>query len=197
VPPFHAGARRAAVFPRYRRRLPPPHRAAGPGCRRPAHGTATPRPRETRIRARACTEPDRTPALPRHACATASPCAFTPATRPRPRVRVAAKSLRLFPEHPSGAHTRTRPRRQTYTHTLIYRTGSRPATSDPAEADKWDHPVSTDEKDEDAGPRGGEAEAKSPAPGGEKPACEGFKPSRSPRLASPLPEPQGELPLRA
>jgi hypothetical protein len=87
-------------------------------------------------------------------------------TAPPPCVRVAAKSLRLFPQHPSGAHTRTRPRRHMYTHTLIYCTGSGPATLDPAVADKWDRPVSTEEKDEDAGPRGGEAEAKSPAHGG-------------------------------
>jgi hypothetical protein len=59
---------------------PPPRRAAGPACRRPTHGTATPRPWETRTRARACTEPRPHPALPRHACATASPCAF--ASRP-------------------------------------------------------------------------------------------------------------------
>jgi hypothetical protein len=30
-----------------------------------------------------------------------------------------------------------------------------------------------------------------------KPACDGSKPSRTARLASPPPEPQAELPLRA
>jgi hypothetical protein len=51
---------------------------------------------------------------PSHAHATATPCAITPAMRPRRRVRVAAKPLRHIPEHLSGAlshahtHTRTR-----------------------------------------------------------------------------------------
>jgi hypothetical protein len=113
---------------------PPPRRAAGSGCRRLAHGTATPRPWDARTRARACTPWARDLAAPQPslACATALPCASAPATRPRRRVRVAAMPLRHFPERPSGVHTRTRASAPTRTHAHLLshqiqprRTGSR------------------------------------------------------------------------
>jgi hypothetical protein len=61
---FCAGARRAAVFPATAVALPPPRRAAGPGCRCPVHGTATPRPWNARTRARACAPVTRDPITP-------------------------------------------------------------------------------------------------------------------------------------
>jgi hypothetical protein len=83
---------------------------------RPRLGPGKPGP------ARVCApSPDRS--LPRHVCATALPCAST-APSPRRRVRVAARPLRPFPEHPSGA-TRTHPwLLRTHAHTLAHCTGS-------------------------------------------------------------------------
>jgi hypothetical protein len=80
---FCAGARRAAVVPATAVALPPPRRGAGPGCRCPAHGTATPRPWDATTRARACAPLPRDPAVPASLLAAprlapASPCASTP-----------------------------------------------------------------------------------------------------------------------
>jgi hypothetical protein len=141
----------------------PPSPTATASCRGPRipvpraqHGHAAALERQD---PRACAPSPRDPAVPApllaapqpsHARATASPCASTPAMRPRRRVRVAAKSLRLFPRAPFGrSHSHTPSAPHVHTHTLIHRTGFGPATPDPVEADKWDRPVSTEEKDED------------------------------------------------
>jgi hypothetical protein len=192
-------------FPRYRRRLTTAASCRGPGMPAPRarHGHAAALGNQD---SRACVH--RTQPCLSLACTTTSPCTSTPATRPRRRVRVAAMPLRHFPERPSGVHTRTRASALTRTHTLICRAASGLATSDPAEADNWAHPVREEKKRRQPDPRGGEDEASSQptaAQGSSRPRKNptrgGPEPSQTTSLASPLPdrpaEPQAELTPRA
>jgi hypothetical protein len=159
-------------------------RAAGPECRCPAHGTATPRSWAARHRARACAPPARARAVLPPCLDPASPCMLTPATRPRRRVRVAAMPCGILPSTLralSPAHSRTHAR------SSATPDPSRDAL-DPAEADRWDRPVS------------GGGGQKTPGREGEKtkgqprrrrrrkrrpPARGGVKPSRASRPSSP------------
>jgi hypothetical protein len=177
MPSFRARTHRTAVIPAAAIVSPPPRRAAGPGCRCPAHGTATPRPWDARTCARACVPVLQDPTAPSLALPAPRPCR---ARQPR---EVAATSrlrrgqaFKAFPRAPFGRHTHTH--FGTHTRTPSCRTGSGPATPDPAEADAWGHHVSEKEKvKRQPSQRGGEGSRPNPR----NKAC----PSRPSNTASP------------
>jgi hypothetical protein len=124
-------------------------------------------------------------AQPRHASALASPCASTPATRPRRRGQVVG----AFPRAPSGcshSHTHTAaPRRpHAHAHTHLH-TGSEPRHTGSREGRHVGPPYQRRRRSGVAGPRGEDGEATSPAHGGEEAGPRRIRAEPASRPASP------------